>query len=156
MLRKPSSPRKRRLQPSNLLGPAGNTAGGADSFSIKTEVKLLNDATLFLEKGIKVSGFTKVKSTYRNLDAFYHRGLGIIVKRPALILEPSIPSHLIVPTVKLRNGWVVQPIVKKTRLKEAVRRLERKLKSYREQGMTPDLHVGNVGWYKGEPLMFDW
>ena len=109
-----------------------------------------------LEAGINVRGFTKVKSTYRNLDAYYHRGLGIIVKRPACILEDRIPSYLKVPTVNLRNGWVVQPIVKKTRLKEAVRRLERKLKPYREQGLHPDLHVGNVGWFKGEPLMFDW
>lgn len=120
------------------------------------EVKLLNDVTLMLEAGIKVSGFVQVKSTYRDLDAFYNRSLGIIVKRPACILEDRTPSHLCVPTRKLRNGWVVQPIVKKTRLKEAVKRLERKLKPYREQGMTPDLHTGNVGWYKGEPLMFDW
>lgn len=109
-----------------------------------------------MEKGIKVDGFVQVKSTYRNIEAFYHRGLGLIVKRPAYILEDRIPSHLKVPTINLRNGWVVQPIVKKTRLKEAVKRLEKQLKPYREKGMFPDLHAQNVGWYKGKPLMFDW
>jgi hypothetical protein len=109
-----------------------------------------------LDAGIKVKGFVKVKSTYRDIDAFYNKELGIIVKRPACILESRTPRHLRVPTVNLADGWVVQPIVKKTRLKLAVKRLEKQLKPYRDQGMTPDLHTGNVGWYKGVPLMFDW
>lgn len=90
------------------------------------------------------------------MDAYYNRGLGIIVKRPACILEPRTPSFLCVPTTKLARGWVVQPIVQKTRLKEAVGVLERQLKPYRDMGYAPDLHHGNVGWYKNKPLMFDW
>lgn len=117
---------------------------------------MLNDVVLMLDAGIKVRGFVQVKSTYRNINAFYNHKLGIIVKHPACILEPRIPSYLKAPTINLRDGWVVQPILKKTRLKLAVKRLEKQLKPYRKQGMTPDLHTGNVGWYKNKPLMFDW
>jgi hypothetical protein len=50
----------------------------------------------------------------------------------------------------------VQPIVKKTRLKEAVGVLARQLAPYIAKGYAPDLHAQNVGWYKNKPLMFDW
>ena len=122
----------------------------------KQIIKSLNSATLLFENNIKVAGFQKVKSAYRVIDAYYHHGLGIVVKRPSLILEPRTPSFLCVPTTKLRRGWVVQPIVKKTRLKEAVGVLLRQLEPYIAKGYAPDLHHGNVGWYKNKPLMFDW
>ena len=122
----------------------------------KQIIKSLNRTTLLFENNIKVAGFQKVKSAYRVIDAYYHHGLGIVVKRPALILEPRTPSFLCVPTTKLRRGWVVQPIVKKTRLKEAVGVLLRQLAPYIAKGYAPDLHRGNVGWYKNKPLMFDW
>ena len=122
----------------------------------KQIIKSLNRTTLLFENNIKVAGFQKVKSAYRVIDAYYHRGLGIVVKRPSLILEPRTPSFLCVPTTKLRRGWVVQPIVKKTRLKEAVGVLLRQLAPYIAKGYAPDLHAQNVGWYKNKPLMFDW
>jgi hypothetical protein len=126
----------------------------------KQIIQSLNDATLLFEKNIKVVGFKKATSTYRNMDAYYNRGLGIIVKRPACILEPRTPSFLCVPTTKLARGWVVQPIVQKTRLKEAVGVLEQQLKPYRDMGYAPDLHHGNVGWLRENgkmvPKMFDW
>lgn len=122
----------------------------------KKIIQSLNAATLLFEKNIKVVGFEKATSTYRNMDAYYNRGLGIIVKRPAFIMEPRTPSFLCVPTTKLRRGWVVQPIVQKTRLKEAVGVLEQQLKPYRDMGYAPDLHAQNVGWYKNKPLMYDW
>lgn len=148
------SAQKRRLQPSNILAPPSIWAVGLNFLGMIKQIRLLNDATLLLEKGVKVLGFVQVKSSFRDLDAYYHRELGIILKRPALILEPQTPPILCVPTVKLARGWVVQPIVKKTRLKEAVERLRRQLKKY--PNIYPDLHTQNVGWYKNKPLMFDW
>ena len=130
-------------------------------FMTQTQIiKSLNSATLLFENNINVAGFKKVKSAYRVIDAYYHHGLGIVVKRPALILEPRTPSFLCVPTTKLQRGWVVQPIVKKTRLKEAVGVLLRQLEPYIAKGYAPDLHHGNVGWLRENgkmvPKMFDW
>lgn len=122
----------------------------------KQIIQSLNAATLLFENNIKADGFEKATSTYRDLQVYYNKKLGIVVKRPAWILDPHTPSFLCVPTVKLQRGWVVQPIVKKTRLKEAVRLLEKQLKPYRKQGYCPDLHAQNVGWYKNKPLMYDW
>lgn len=121
---------------------------------IKQEIKFLNAAVLLLSRGYKVNGFVKVKSTYRDINAYYHYGLDIIVKKPALIMEPNIPKHLIVPTIKLKDGWVSQPIVKKIRLKKAVDILQKELNKY--PNLFPDLHVHNVGWFKNKPLMYDW
>lgn len=132
------------------------TVGHLFYMTQKKIIQSLNAATLLFEKNIKVVGFEKATSTYRDLQAYYNKSLGIVVKRPAFIMEPRTPSFLCVPTTKLRRGWVVQPIVQKTRLKEAVRRLNEQLEPYRKQGYAPDLHAQNVGWYKNKPLMFDW
>ena len=54
----------------------------------------------------------------------------------------------------------MQPIVKKTRLKEAVGVLLRQLAPYIAKGYAPDLHAQNVGWLRENgkmvPKMFDW
>jgi len=126
----------------------------------KQIIKSLNAATLLFENNIKADGFEKATSTYRDLQVYYNKKLGIVVKRPAWILDPHTPSFLCVPTVKLQRGWVVQPIVKKTRLKEAVGVLARQLAPYIAKGYAPDLHAQNVGWLRENgkmvPKMFDW
>lgn len=122
----------------------------------KAQKARLNNIAAVLENGGDVDGWVQFRSTYRKMNAFSNKKLGVVLKRPGLILEPRTPSFLCVPTVKLGHGWVLQPIARKTRLKEAVGRLERKLKKYRDQGLNPDVHVGNVGWIDDEPLLFDW
>lgn len=88
------------------------------------------------------------------MDAFYHNGLGVVLKCPRFIMEPRTPLILRVPTINLGDGWVVQPIALKTNLKEAVTQIQKKLKKF--NGIVPDIHVGNVGWFDGKALLFDW
>lgn len=105
------------------------------------------------EAGEDVYGWTRFKSTYRTMDAFYNKTYNMVVKRPKFIMDKRTPLEVRVPTFNLGNGWVLQPLVKKTNLKEAVRRINIKLKN---KNARPDLHVGNVGWLEDKPLMFDW
>lgn len=113
-----------------------------------------NTVLKILERGDNPEGWNRFKSTYRQMDAFYNKTYGMVVKRPKFIMDRRTPRHLRVPTINLNDGWVLQPIVKKTRLKEAVRLINNELKNYPK--IKPDLHTGNVGWYDGKPLMFDW
>ena len=109
-----------------------------------------------LSDGKKRIGWKRYKSTIRQMDAFYHEGLGVVLKNPKFIMEPRTPLIVRVPTVQLGDGWVIQPITRKTQLKEAVEQIRKQLEPYLAKGIFPDLHVGNVGWYENKPLMFDW
>lgn len=122
----------------------------------KKQIKDLNEVADDLANDFKVAGWRKFKSTYRNIDAYGNKQLGLVIKCPALILEPRTPLSVRVPTVSLGDGWVAQPFVERTRLKAAKEALRGKLKPLLKAGFCPDLHVGNVGWYKGKPVMFDW
>jgi len=120
-------------------------------------VEILDDDDL--DKGF---GLRRVKTHWsRSVVAFYHDGLGVVVKRAIYILDPRTPKHMRAPTIKLGKGWVAQPILKKTQLLEACRILTKKLNPYLKMGINPDLHTGNVGWYQISPkrripLLFDW
>ena len=109
-----------------------------------------------LADGGKVKGWKRYKSTYRQMDAFYHEGLGVVLKRPRFIMEPRTPLILRVPTISLGDGWVVQPIAVKTNLKAAVEQIRKQIKPHLARGIFPDIHAGNVGWVDGKPLLFDW
>lgn len=106
------------------------------------------------ERGSNADGWSRFTSTYRQMDAYYNKSFGMVVKRPKLILDKRTPKHLRAPTVSLGDGWVIQPFVKKTNLKAAVNQIRAELKKY--PSIKPDVHVGNVGWYDGKPVLFDW
>jgi len=118
---------------------------------------LVNQVEL-LESTGRTSGFgwKRFTSTYRTIQAYGHKGLGLVVKKQNCILEPRTPMSVRVPTMKLKNDWVVQPLVKKVRLREACLYIGGRLVFARERKIHPDLHTGNVGWYNGKPVMFDW
>ena len=82
--------------------------------------------------------------------------MGVVVKKQNFILDERTPMEVRVPTTKLKNGWVVQPLLKKVRLKEACEQIREKLNGCYDKGIFPDLHTGNVGWLNDEPKMFDW
>lgn len=107
-----------------------------------------------IEGGGQPEGWRRFKSTYREMDAFYNPKLGWVLKKSKLILDFRTPLHLRVPTFKLENEWVLQPLVKKINLKLAVEAIKKELEKYPR--IKPDLHIGNVGWYENKPLMFDW
>lgn len=88
------------------------------------------------------------------MDAFYNKKYGTVVKRPKFIMDSRTPKQLRVPTFNLGDGWVVQPFVKKTNLKAAVNQINEELKKYPR--IKPDVHTGNVGWYDGKAVLFDW
>lgn len=124
-------------------------------FKINSQTRqILRNRAEILANGGKVAGWKRYKSTYRKMDAFYHEGLGVVLKCPKFIMEPRTPLVLRVPTISLGDGWVVQPIALKTNLKAAVEEIRTKLKKFK--GINPDIHTGNVGWVDNQPLMFDW
>lgn len=114
----------------------------------------LSDIASKLADGAKIKGWKRYKSKNRTMLAFYHEGLGIVLKNPRFIMEHRTPLIIRVPTIKLNDGWVIQPIAVKTNLKEAVDTIKKQLNKHK--GVFPDIHVGNVGWYNGKPLLFDW
>lgn len=129
----------------------------SQSFKINPQIRwYLRETAKRLVLNGKAKGWKRFKSTYREMDAFYHEGLGVVLKNPKFILEHRTPLILRVPTIKLGCGWVVQPLVRKTDLKLAVGKIKKKLKPYLAKGIFPDIHKGNVGWYCNKPLMFDW
>jgi len=84
---------------------------------------------------------------YRNKERY------LVIKRANFILNPWTPLKVRVPTIKLDEyGWVVQPYCERYRLKEAVQLIRKHL----SKNHGTDLHCGNVGWYMGKPVMFDW
>jgi hypothetical protein len=112
----------------------------------------------FLDRNLQTSGFgfTRFQSTYRTLQAYGNRKLGVVVKQQNCILDPRTPDNVRVPTIYLKNGWVIQPFVKKVKLKRACELIRASLSESYKRGVYPDLHTGNVGWYQGKPVMFDW
>lgn len=109
-----------------------------------------------LDSGTQLKGWKRFKSTYREMSAFYNTKDGIVLKKPKFILDHRTPVSLRVPTVKLGDGWVAQPLVRKTDLGKALKTLKEDLRPYLKKGIFPDIHRGNVGWYEGKALMFDW
>jgi hypothetical protein len=92
------------------------------------------------------------KRICRRIQAFACTSLGIVVKRPNLIITTNTPLKYRVPTIKLNAArWVVQPIVDTSEAARAEQVMERKLK-----GWFCDLHTGNVGFWKNKAVMFDW
>jgi len=109
-----------------------------------------------LDSGTPLKGWKKFKSTTRDMSAFYNTECGIVVKKPKFILDHRTPLSLRVPTVNLGEGWVAQPLVRKTHLRAALTALRASLKPHLARGIFPDLHRGNVGWYGKKPVLFDW
>ena len=109
-------------------------------------------------KGNKVKGWQTYVRTYNykptKLNAFCNKKLGLVIKQPTFILDDKTPDHVRVPTIKLDDGWVVQPIVKKVNLKLACDKLKEQLVNYKTG--YPDIHCGNAGWHRGSPVLFDW
>lgn len=87
----------------------------------------------------------------KNHTAFKNKELGVVIKSPNCILNPWTPLRVRVPTVKLGYGWVLQPIVDRTNTALAMRLLKAELKD-----RYCDLHLANVGWWDGKPVMHDW
>ena len=110
-----------------------------------------------LLSGESVKGWHRFKSKTRELDAYYNKNLGVVIKKPVFILEERTPKKFRVPTYELTpDGYVVQPLVVKKNLGSALAILRKEMKPYIKKGIFPDLHKGNVGWYDGKPVMFDW
>lgn len=109
-----------------------------------------------LAAGENVRGWRRFKSTSRKLNAYYNEKLGVVIKKPVFILEHRTPMKFRVPTYELKDDYIVQPLVSKKDLGGALLKLREDMKPYLKRGIFPDLHRGNIGWYQGKPLMFDW
>ena len=114
----------------------------------------ISQAAIELSKGNKVKGWHAYKRRGKPLKAYYNKQVGWVVKCPVLILDQRTPLAVRVPTIRLDGEWVAQPIVQKNDLKAAYERIKDRLKPF--DWIHPDLHVGNVGWFRGEAVMFDW
>lgn len=95
-----------------------------------------------------------VKHNNSNLKWFWlNKKEKIIVKNPSLI-DDCWPENFTVPTVETQdeNNDIVfiQPLVNTKNKRRALSILIDK------NFKLDDLHVDNVGWYKGKPVVFDW
>lgn len=118
--------------------------------SLLADVKKLVDSGK--ERG---HGFVKYTSTYREMLAFKHKS-GVVVKQPSCIICEATPKSVRIPTIYLGGGWVAQPVAKKVRLREAMADINLRLIPYLKRDIYPDVHTGNVGWYDGKAVLFDW
>ena len=117
-------------------------------------VQKLKSISSDLELGLKIKDWHKYTSKYRIISAFYNKKLGLVIKRPSCILDKNTPLYLRIPTTDLGNGWVCQPIALKINLKAACEVIRKQLKKH--PNIYPDVHTGNVGWYRRKPVLFDW
>lgn len=80
------------------------------------------------------------------------KSLNLVVKQPNFIMTPNTPLKVRVPTVKITvDGWVAQPIVRRTDTTRAMAIIQKKLGNF-----YCDLHTSNVGWWRNQAVMFDW
>jgi hypothetical protein len=94
------------------------------------------------------------RSICSRTPAYVNDKLGVVVKRPNCIIANDTPQEVRVPTIDLEDGWVVQPIVKRHNLVKAEAIISKKLDPY--TSIVVDLHLGNIGWWRGKAVMFDW
>ena len=121
------------------------------------QIKHYNDTLDALHNGESVKGWRVFVRSGEELDAYYNKTEDMVIKLQNFINDDRTPLKFRVPTVKLdNNGYVVQPLVEKRNLTEALKILRVKMKPYFKRGIFPDLHRYNIGWYKNKPLMFDW
>lgn len=114
----------------------------------------INQAADELSKGNKVKGWSAYKRRGKPLEAYFNKRIGWVVKCPVFIMDHRTPLGVRVPTIRLDNDWVAQPIVQKNNLKTAYTAIKEQLKPF--NWIHPDLHCGNVGWYNNQAVMFDW
>lgn len=98
----------------------------------------------------------KLPEDFRRIDTrvpvYASRRRGIIVKAGHFLLDTP-PASVRVPTRYVAGtDWVVQPIVARVFLRDAVKAIRAKL----PKSCCTDLHTGNVGWLNGTAVMFDW
>lgn len=98
----------------------------------------------------------KLPEDFRRIDrrvpVYASRRRGIVVKKGHFLLDTP-PANVRVPTRRIsKTDWIVQPIVARVFLRDAVRAVQAKL----PKGTCTDLHTGNVGWLNGQAVMFDW
>ena len=123
------------------------------SKTLRSEVQEVIDAHDSGEGGtIITSSENRWRSICKRAVVYHCKDLGLVVKIPNFILNERTPLKVRVPTIRIDQDFVVQPYVEKVKTKEAYLAILKKLK--RDVGY--DLHRGNVGWYNGKPVMFDW
>jgi hypothetical protein len=126
-------------------------------FKINPQVRwYLGESAKMLASGKKVKGWRRFNSKSRKLNAFYNSSLGVVLKKPVFIMDHRTPLALRAPTVYLKDDWVVQPILKRNDLNEALAIIQGQLVPHLARGIFPDIHRGNIGWLGKQPLMFDW
>ena len=120
----------------------------------RSELKELRQAAIDIWSNGCPKKFGNWSRICKRVPVYLDKKRGIVIKRPNFILNTRTPLKLRAPTIKLDKnwvGWVAQPYCEKTRTALAVKLLCIKLGK-----LHCDLHNLNVGWYDGEPVLFDW
>ena len=116
--------------------------------------KKLANIAVRLREGKRVNGW---RCMYEG-RVFVNKKRALVVKRFGVIVDSRTPKIVRVPTLSLCDGWFAQPLVNTRRVNRAKNVIHQKLQPYykRIKNLWPDLHNGNVGWYKKKAVMFDW
>ena len=110
-----------------------------------------------LRNGLPMPKGWRAKTFHRkggDLVIYRNEKLRLVVKAPSVLYDPPPPTELIVPTVKLFDGWVVQPLCTFEDRSGAFHSLIRKIGE--KDRYSWDLHLWNVGRWNGKPVLFDW
>lgn len=87
---------------------------------------------------------------------------GLVIKVQAYFIDDrSVPRPdwwpaRAVPTLVLHGGVIVQPEVDRTNADEICDAIWRLYNYDRREAYGRDTHTGNVGMWRGEPVVFDW
>lgn len=102
-------------------------------------------------------GFKKSTRTYAQV--WVNKRANIVVKKPYLICRRMPKLKNIIPTLWFRmrgEDYFVQPLAKRHRPTQALNAFAKLNKIDWISDDIYDLHAGNIGWYKGKPMLFDW
>jgi hypothetical protein len=117
---------------------------------VKELKKVLQDDTT-LPKGWRTKTLHRIGG---DLVFYIHRPLELVLKAPSVLYDPPPPKEMVVPTIQLGGGWVLQPLCKFDDRVGAFHTLIRKIGE--KERYKWDLHLWNVGRFRGKPVFFDW
>lgn len=84
---------------------------------------------------------------------FWNRKL--VLKKQSAVAGYEVDG-VTLPTLHLDGGWVLQPRCERKNLEQAVATLTARLHAAGHALGNFDLVTENVGWWRGEPYLFDW
>lgn len=89
-----------------------------------------------------------------DISIYVNKKLRLVVKAPSVVTYPPPSEKLVAPTIQLFDGWVLQPLCTFDDRTGAFHTILHRIGE--KDRYKYDLHLWNVGRFKGRPVLFDW